>query len=254
MSKLHEILAVDGDLQNTSKAIANETIGTFSKKPNLFLGRSKTLTMFDEDRRNEEAAQAEYIPLATTVQDKLDYTAEHLIRYFDVLASKEATNQQANDGVKLDGKLLFDFGMPATLLLGLENRLAQVRKIYEAIPNLDPSIKWEGDNSFFPNGWRSADKEVRPKTEKSTRYAVMAEATKEHKAQVDKVTMDRPVGQYETTFFSGMITSAEKSNMLHRIDKLIQAIKQARQRANDQEVVVMDVGKKIFDYIHGVSK
>ena len=59
MTKLHEILAVDGDLQEAAKKIQAETINTFTKKVEHFVGMSKTLHMFDEGRRQEEAGLAE---------------------------------------------------------------------------------------------------------------------------------------------------------------------------------------------------
>ena len=49
-----------------------------------------------------------------------------------------------------------------------------------------------------------------------------------------------------------MISPSEKSVLLSRIDKLIMAVKQARQRANTQEVVKTTIGKEIFNYIMGV--
>ena len=48
-----------------------------------------------------------------------------------------------------------------------------------------------------------------------------------------------------------MISPAEKSALLGRIDKLIQATKKARQQANAAEVVNREIGRKIMDYING---
>jgi hypothetical protein len=47
-----------------------------------------------------------------------------------------------------------------------------------------------------------------------------------------------------------MITPARKSELLDRIDKLLRAVKKARQRANGTEVVKVNVGKSIMDFIN----
>ena len=46
-----------------------------------------------------------------------------------------------------------------------------------------------------------------------------------------------------------MMSPAEKSDLLSRVDKLGQAIKQARQRANMAEVQDIHVGESITSYI-----
>ena len=52
-----------------------------------------------------------------------------------------------------------------------------------------------------------------------------------------------------TTTWSGMISSAQKSAILGRMDKLIRATKKARQRANTQEVVKVTISKKLIDFL-----
>ena len=49
MAKLHELLAVEGDLEGIFKSILDETKHTFSKKPGLFFGFNKKLEMFAEE-------------------------------------------------------------------------------------------------------------------------------------------------------------------------------------------------------------
>jgi hypothetical protein len=209
--------------------------------------------MFDDERSREEAAQAEIVPLHTTVWEKLDYTAGHIMRHYDILAQKESTNQHARADVILeDGAKLLE-GMPATLLLGLENRLGQLRRVYEVLPTLSPTVEWIPDDSQHSGAFKNKEPEKRQKTEKTITYAIAAPATKEHKAQIDKVSKDIVVGEYSSTYYSGMVTPATKSRMLGRIDELIRAIKKARQRANEEEVIKLEIGQKLFDFIHGVK-
>ena len=104
MTQLHEILAVEKDLLNTKEQIKNETKNTFSQKAQHFMGQVKKLEMFDEKRHNEEAE--EHIEMVTTVPKKLDWLAEHLIKFWDVKYKHDIANQKAVGDVIVDGKLV----------------------------------------------------------------------------------------------------------------------------------------------------
>jgi hypothetical protein len=248
MSKLHEVLAVETDLQGTAEKVRTECVNTFTKKANLFGGGNRVLKMFSEDRKNEEDGGRVDQPLNTTVDDKLNYIIEAQVKYFDCLAQKESTNQVAKADLVLDGVVVAK-DLPATLLLGLESRLKAVRGVFETIPTLDPNVNWELADEQGKGVWKSAEPEVTRREEKVMKPVVLYPATDKHPAQVKESVENQTVGLYYTMKFSGMITPAKKSNYLERIDTLIQAVKQARQRANSTEVVNTPIGQQLFDYI-----
>lgn len=64
----------------------------------------------------------------------------------------------------------------------------------------------------------------------------MVEATKEHPAQVDIVEVDEPVGEIRSYDWTGMLSLGQKAELLEQIDILIEAVKQARSRANEVAV------------------
>ena len=64
------------------------------------------------------------------------------------------------------------------------------------------------------------------------------------------VTEDVPVGTWKITNYSGLVSPAEKSSMLKRIDLLLEAVKKARSRANDTAVEGLKIGKALFKYIN----
>lgn len=78
MGKLHEVLAVQGDLEGTAKHLIEEAIGTFQKKGEHFLEIDKTFTMFDEDRQAENST--EHKPMVETVQKKLAFVGKAVVR------------------------------------------------------------------------------------------------------------------------------------------------------------------------------
>ena len=251
MSQLHEVLAVDKDLEQVSSKVVGEATVSFSKKTELFTGHVRTLKMFDENRKNEESGQIEVKELSTTVPEKLSYVAEHLVRYFDALAQKESTNQLAKGDVILPNGDMLLKDIPATMLLSLENKLAKLREMYDVIPTLQPGVEWLEDSQASMVGVYKATKdEVSLKTEKNFDFRILVQPTKEHPAQVEKWTMDRPVGEYKRVRTSGMLTPKRKSELLGKLDTLIGSIKKARMRANTQEVKPLSVGTKIFEFLH----
>src|SRR5574343_814151 len=93
MAHLHELLAVDRDLENTAKKLVEEAVITFTKKTDHFTGGVKTYEFFDEKRQQEAAGLEEKKELTTTVKATLDYVKEVLVRHLDALAEKEHTNK-----------------------------------------------------------------------------------------------------------------------------------------------------------------
>lgn len=248
MSKLHEVLAVEGDLAGQYKKIVTEATATF-KKGEHFIGATKTLTMFDDARKHEEEAGYSHRELSTTVKEKLGYVSDTVVRYFDAVMQKEATNQTASANIEIDGAVLAE-NVPATMLLGLETKLKDIREMYSSIPTLAPGIKWERDETLGPDVWVTAEPETAMKTEKTLKPFVLYDATKEHPAQVKELSDTVNVGMYKQTMVAGLLSSAEKSVLLGRVDTLIRAIKKARQRANSVDVVKISIGKKLMDFIN----
>lgn len=248
MGKLHEILAVESDLEGHYKRIVGETTNVFTKGEH-FSGAHKTLNMFDEARQREAEAAEQHQEMVTTVKRKLDYTEDAIVRYLDVVLQKESTNQEAKADIEINGQVLAT-SVPATFLLGLENKLKYIRAMYEAIPTLPPAIEWKKDESMGDDVYVAVHEEKANKTEKVIKHQVLVQPTKEHPAQIEKWTQDTPVGVFSIRRWSGMISPREKMEFLTRIDTLLRAVKEARQRANCQEVIKRNIGEKLFQYIN----
>ena len=187
--------------------------------------------------------------MVETVMKKLAYVRGHTTRYFNAFAAKERTNQEAKADIVVDGNTLLA-DVPATALLGLEKKLAALRDLYGRIPTLDPGIKWQIDPAAEEGVYVCAEDEIRFKTEKTIHSKVLYDATKEHPAQIEKWAQDTPIGRIVITRRCSMLSPADKSKYLGRIDTLIRAVKKARQRANKAEVVKLDVASAIFEFIH----
>lgn len=249
MAKLHEILAVENGLQTAAKKINEETIKTFGKKDEHFIATIRTVEHFAEEDHKLNVVEAK--AMVTTVFDKLLYNAIPNVRALDAYLQKEATNQKAAADIVIDDKVLAE-NVPSTVLLGLETKLTELRAVYEAIPTLAPGPAWEIDTSARAAGgvYKSAAPDVAFRTKKTIRPIIMAPATEHHPAQVQAVTEDVPMAKITTRHSSGMISPAQKSDLLERLDKLLRAVKRARQRANGTEVETRRIGASLFEFIH----
>ena len=251
MTKLHEVLAVEADKQGVAKRLTDESRFIFKSKHQLFLGATKILTMDDAGHESLEDSSKENQDLTTTVPARLEYTAQAIASWLDVVAQKEYTNQtSAKADLVIDGEVLLS-DVPATFLLGLESKLKNIREMYNEIPTLAQGTVWLTDETALPNSYRAEHEDIKSKTKKVPKSRVMYEATKEHPAQIEKWNEEVVVGKYTTQYRSGMISSTRKMQLLGQIDTLIQATKQARQRANNVDVFTdCKVGKTLFDFIN----
>lgn len=253
MSKLHEVLAVEAGLQGQATKITDEAIAAFKGKPHLFQGKLRTLELFAGDdevsKAAAEAAERQEQILVTTVPDKLSYVWKTLIPYWDALAQKEATNQQAKADVVVNGTTILT-NVPVTLLLSMESKLQKLRQLYEVIPTLEPNIAWQDAPELGANIKRGPENTTL-KTAKEVNYRIVVPATDKHQAQVVPQEQVKNVGVYKSTTTSGLITPSQKSLWLGRIDELVRAVTQARQRANEQEIVRINAADAFARYIHG---
>lgn len=249
MAKLHEVLAVEQGLQTTAKKTNEETIRTFGKKDEHFVQTVRHTEYFAEEDKNLNTTETK--AMVTTVFDKLLYNVGPNVKAWDALLQKESTNQHASADIEIDGKVLVA-NVPATVLLPLITKLQELRAVYEAIPTLAPGPVWEPDPEARTGGgvWKARDADVAFRTKKTIKPIVLHPGDDKHPAQVQAIPEDVPVAKISTTHKSGMLTSAQKSDLLARIDRLLRAVKRALQRANTAEVEKRHMGKELFNFIH----
>ncbi len=247
-AKLHEILAVESSLEKVSRNLTAEAIKTFGKD-NLFKGFTKRLEMFHEDDKNLN--ETSNLKLETTVDENLKYVIKNISKYWDSVLLKDSTNQVAKaDIILIDGTILAK-NVPATFLLGLETKLGDLRKLYDSIPTLPPGIRWRLDELEREGVYLNEDDDVSFKTETKTHFQETSPATEHHPAQIIALKEVKNVGKYITAHLSGMVSSLELSKRKSRFDEVFLAIKKARMRANNVDVVVTEkVSVNILNYIN----
>jgi hypothetical protein len=251
-TKLHEILAVESTREGYFKDALTEMTNLFKNKLSHFSGFNKTLVLHGEDtpeKSAKEAAETENQAIVTTVSTELGYLGDVVSKYVDVLFQKDDANQRAVADIIIDGKAVIT-NVPATTLLSLENKLKQLRVVYDQIPTLQPGTTWALDPTLGKGVYLDQHNLVRTRSKKGFDFKVLVPSTDKHPAQVEKWETNEDIGFTTTTRWTSMLSVADKSTLLERFDKLAEAVKQARQRANEVEVHQVKIGKALFDYLH----
>jgi hypothetical protein len=239
--KLNQIIAVEKSIK--SRALQDLTEAHHSlQKTALLAGISRVYRPKDEEG---EQLPPESTKVQMKAEEIIHKTTEMLTKLFDVVATKDWANCKAKADVVIDGqKLLTD--VPATYLLFLEKQLVDLQTFIKKLPILDGSETWSFDQSA--DCWAN-EPVTTMKTKKIPRNHVKAEATEHHPAQVEVYYEDVTVGQWRTIKFSGALPAKRVNELLTRIENLQEAIKFAREEANNLEVEDVKTGEAILGYL-----
>jgi len=250
-TQLHELLAVEQGLAETANRITKETTKTLDSKRAIFTGLSKSHEIFDEDSQHLKQAP-EFKEVQSTVTEQLDFLGNELVKYWDVGLQKEEANQRAKADIVINDLTIVS-DVPSIVLLSMEKKLASLLAVYNAIPTLDAAISWEAAPEYAKaNVFRTKYVTERQHSTTSRDFVEVSAATREHKAQIAEKEKISVIGKYTITEFSGAISSYDKAEKLQRLTTLIQAVKKARQRANNTEVATdLRLGSALLSYING---
>jgi len=241
MARLNQIIAVEKGIKTRSLKELTEAHHAL-QKPALLSGISRAYRPKDEDGE-------QLPPEATRVQVKAEEiikrTADILVELFDVTATKDYTNCKARADVVVDGKVLLA-AVPVTYLLFIEKQLVDLHTFIKKLPVLDAAEGWTFDPSA--DCWATEPVQT-AKTKKIPRNHVKAEATDKHPAQVDVYHEDVVVGYWKTLKFSGALPAKRVNELVDRVEKLQQAVKFAREEANNQAADEQKVGRTVLSYL-----
>ena len=241
MTKLNQVIAIE-------KGVKSRVYGAItrshkeSQKAEPFNGFAKTYRRRDEDGVDHPPEKKKVQLIA---EDVLSDIARHATELFDVTATKDWANCEARADVVIAGRTLIEQA-PATYLIFLEKQLSDIRTFVEKLPSLDENEDWTKDpnSSLF-----KTEKITTHRTKKVQRPIVLYDATEHHPAQTQMITEDVIGGWWDTVKHSGAVPVPRKKQLLDRVDKLIKAVKFARETANDTEITERKVGESVFDYL-----
>jgi hypothetical protein len=241
VTKLNQIIAIEKGV----KAKATRELTDLHREVQQESRLSGIVRTYQPKDDDGDALPAEFTSVQIKAEAMLQAAADVLTRLFDVVATKDYANMSAVANVSVDGKVLLNT-VPVTHLLFLEKQLVDVRTFVVKIPTLDPAEEWTRDST---TGIWAAKPYGTARTKKVPRNHVKALATVQHPEQVEMYYEDQIMGTWTTKKFSGALSEERVAILLARVDKLIEAVKFAREEANSGPVTDRIVGKKIFDYL-----
>lgn len=244
MGKLNQIIAVEKGIKSRVYGEITE-MHKASQKPDLFNGFSKTYLKKDDDGEDlpPERKRVQFM-----VKDVLRTVERASSELMEVTARKDWTNCQAKGDVIVDGATIVK-DAPVSFLLFLEKQVTDLRTFVGSLPVLDESESWTKDAN---SGLYKTDAIQTHRTKKLQKPIVLYPATAEHPAQTQMVTEDVIAGFWSQTKQSGAMPKPEREELLEKIEKLLRAVKEARESANiHEEVPAPQVGTAVFTYLLG---
>lgn len=247
MAKLHELLAVEKSLRGQAEATRTDLKNTFEKKRVHF---SEVIQTFHSITEGVDPKVEGKLEIQTTVAKELQWIGEKLAKAIDLGHQVDMANTLARADVILDDGTVVLSNVPATSLLQLEKRVAEIQELVHAIPTLDPTKGFEPEPERGAGIYRARDVE-KPRTEKKFSYVVMVQPTDKHPAQVKELMLDQSVGRVVQQEWSSLLTVTQKGDMLDRVERLLRAVKAARSRANEQVIDVKTevIGERLLNYV-----
>ena len=239
--RLNQIIAlVQGKKTRATKQLTELHHGW---KADRISGISRTYSPKEEDG---DIFPAENKMVQVSVLAALEPVKKELADFYNIVATQERGNTTACADVVIDEKTILA-AVPVSLLLFLEKQLIDLRTLITNLPTLPEEKEWAWDNA--KNCWVSKQEQT-IKTQKKIEPIVKYQATPEHPAQTDLITMDRIIGTWNTIHLSGALPKYQKEQYLHRAQMFYDAVKIAREEANSAEVVVEKrFGESVLDYL-----
>lgn len=239
--RLNQVVAIEKGVNSRATAEISD-VYKMVQKPVLFNGFSKTYKPVDD---NGEKYPDENQKVQLTVADVLERVKESKVELLDTVAQKDYANMTATADVVVDGVTLVKKA-PVPYLLFLEKQLTDIRTLIGALPVLDPNEDWNLDTG---NGIYKSKAVTTHRTKKVTKPLVLFPATDKHPAQTQTITEDVVVGFWEQVKMSGSMEERAQKALLKKVETLLDAVKQAREEANNSDAPKVELGGELLGYI-----
>lgn len=239
--QLHSIVALHTGVSRRARDQLTKLYHDALHGPN-FSGGVREMKALTDDVPDEPA---EFTLPSLTAQKVFHRIETTLIESWDLMATRDRTNQDARADVIVNGVTLAP-DVPVSTLLSLEKQLVDLRTVINAMPVRDPSKVWSADRD---QGFFRAPEVTKAKTQKVVKGAELSPATDRHPAQVQAYNTDKVVGHYISTEFSGALSTQEREILVDRVNLLINAVKFARTEANTHPVTEMRIAADLLAYV-----
>lgn len=238
------VAVVQGVKTRTEKALT--AAHHLTQRPQPFVGITRIYQPRDEDG---EPMPAETAQIQARVPEIIQDVATTWARMVDVVATQDVANCQAFGDIVIDGEVLLAH-VPVTHLMWLEKQVINLRTFITKLPVLDIAQTWTWNPDV--QGYETLPVQT-TRTKKQPRNHVKAPATDKHQAQVDVWMEDVVVGYWTRIDYSGAIPTAQVLDMAERVEKLLDAVRFAREQANQVSVTDFAAGTPLVQYVFSPS-
>jgi hypothetical protein len=240
--KLCQIIAVEKGLKKRAYDDL-KTVHHDLQKPALLDGFSRTYRPYNDTETEQLPPEVKQVQIKSA--DIIKQTEITLTEAFDVVATKEWGNTHAKADIVVDGTTLLA-NVPVGYLLYLEHQLDDLSTFVDKLPVLDPAETWVYDANTACYATQPTET---VRTRKVPTVVTKYEATKEHPAQTEIFTEDRPIGRFSVVKRSGALPLVRVNELKNRVAKLKAAVKFAREQANSIEVDQKTVGASVLNFL-----
>lgn len=241
MTQLHTIVSRQAAVASRAKDELTELYRLVGHGP-MFTGSTREMRSSVEDIPSEPT-EVTLPPL--TAQKVFQRIQKALSESWDLMATRDRSNQDARADIVVDGTRLAE-GVPVSTLLSLEKQLTNLRTVIKSMPVRDPSQDWRLDED---HGFHRTPEKRKAKTRKTIHPVVLYPHTDKHPAQVREVPADDVVGQYVTIEFSGALSIRDRESLVDRVNNLLDAVKTARTEANTTVVTDVRLASELLGYV-----
>ncbi len=241
MKRLNQVIVAEAQAKTSCQEQISK-LHHLSSKEDLYSGLSKTYTPLKEE---DEALPTEEKRIQVRAVEQIEAAKTAWKDLFDLTLSKDRGNCEAKADLIIDGGVILS-GVPVTYLLFLEKRVTDILTFLKNIPVLNEAYDWE----LGVGGIYRSNEVKTHRTKKVQRGLVLHPPTDKHPAQTQLIVEDVVVGHYHTQHTSGALPHDQKKDLVKKAEKVLRAVKEAREKANIAEAPEADTSP-LMDYIFG---
>jgi hypothetical protein len=168
----------------------------------------------------------------------------------DITATRDFGNMHAFADVAVDGEVLIERA-PVHFLLWLENQLSDIYTNLRKFPAEDPKEEWRSGDSLPPGMKRTATVDT-PSTKMVPKHLLSTSESDRHPQQVlDKWQDHVRTGTWHKVSYTTALEPKLRDAMVDRVNSLRDAVKIAREKANQTGVEDIHIGAALVSYIFG---
>jgi hypothetical protein len=245
--KLNQVVSIEKTIKNQAKQALTELHHSV-QKTELVVGFNKTYQPMDTEKGEQFPPESKKVTIR--VAEAIESARQQLTRLFDVTATKDRSNNDAVADVIVGGVTILTC-VPITTLLFLEKQLVDLRTFVAKLPVLDAADEWKWSDQ---QNLYATDAVKTVKTKKVEKVIVKYEATKEHPAQTEIRPEDMTIGYWSTIKYSGALPATAVKGFVKRVEELQEAVKVAREAANNINATDVKVGSSVLSYVFGPTK